>query len=61
MIIESTYGDRLHQGGGGDVVGELAATIQRALDRGGNLVIRLCRWGGRGKYHAIREIKQRGL
>ena len=38
LVIESTYGDRLHDAPG-DAVAELAEVIQRTLDRGGNLVI----------------------
>ncbi len=37
-VMESTYGDRLHQKGG-DHIAELAAITQRTLDRGGNVVI----------------------
>ena len=62
VIIESTYGDRLHPKERGDVVGELAACIQRALDRGGNLVIPAFAVGRTQEMlYAIREIKQRGL
>ncbi len=62
LVIESTYGDRLHPKQRGDVVGELAMYIQRALDRGGNLVIP-CFAVGRTQemLYAIREIKQRRL
>ena len=38
VVIESTYGDRLH-GARGDYVSQLTSVIQRTLDRGGNLVI----------------------
>ena len=62
LVIESTYGDRLHPKERGDVVGELAACIQRALDRGGNLVIPAFAVGRTQEMlYAIREIKQRGL
>ena len=62
VIMESTYGDRLHPKERGDVVGELAACIQRALDRGGNLVIPAFAVGRTQEMlYAIREIKQRGL
>lgn len=39
LVIESTYGNRLHDGVGGDLKAELADIIQRAFDRGGNVVI----------------------
>ena len=38
VVIESTYGDRLHEDSA-DSVQFLADTIQRTLDRGGNVVI----------------------
>ena len=38
VVIESTYGDRLHEDSS-DSVQFLADTIQRTLDRGGNVVI----------------------
>jgi len=37
VVIESTYGDRLHRDG--DVLGELAAIVNRTAARGGVLVI----------------------
>ncbi|MDD5863424.1 MAG: MBL fold metallo-hydrolase [Firmicutes bacterium] len=62
LVIESTYGDRLHPKEKGDVVQELAGCIQRALDRGGNLVIPSFAVGRTQEMlYAIREIKQRGL
>ena len=62
LVIESTYGDRLHQRARGDAVTELAACIQRAFDRGGNLVIPSFAVGRTQEMlYAIREIKQRGL
>jgi metallo-beta-lactamase family protein len=39
VIMESTYGDRYHGMDRVDYVGDLAAIIQRTLDRGGNVVI----------------------
>ncbi len=39
VIMESTYGDRLHDKERLDYVKELAAIIQETFDRGGNLVI----------------------
>ena len=38
LVLESTYGNRLHEKPG-NTVGELAEIIQRTLDRGGNVVI----------------------
>ena len=62
LVIESTYGDRLHEAVRGDTVGELANWIQRALDQGGNLVIPSFAVGRTQEMlYAIREIKQRGL
>ncbi len=62
LVIESTYGDRLHAKTRGDTVAELASYIQRALDRGGNVVIPSFAVGRTQEMlYAIREIKQRGL
>ena len=62
LVIESTYGDRYHAKERGDAVGELAACIQRAFDRGGNVVIPSFAVGRTQEMlYAIREIKQRGL
>ena len=62
LVIESTYGNRLHSGERGDAVGELAQCIQRAFDRGGNVVIPSFAVGRTQEMlYAIREIKQKGL
>ena len=62
LVIESTYGDRLHARERGDAVQELAECIQRAFDRGGNVVIPSFAVGRTQEMlYAIREIKQRGL
>ena len=62
LVIESTYGNRLHEQNRGDAVAELAQYIQRALDRGGNVVIPAFVVGRTQEMlYAIREIKQRGL
>jgi len=62
VVIESTYGNRLHAARRGDAVGELAVYIQRALDRGGNVVIPSFAVGRTQEMlYAIREIKQKGL
>ncbi len=39
VVMESTYGDRLHSQVRPDYVGELTAIIQETLDKGGNVVI----------------------
>ena len=62
VVIESTYGDRLHVREQRDVAQELAGYIQQALDRGGNVVIPSFAVGRTQEMlYAIREIKQRGL
>lgn len=61
IIMESTYGDRLHDAPP-DYVAELAGHIQRTLDRGGNLVIPAFAVGRTQEMlYFIREIKERGL
>ena len=62
LVIESTYGDRLHDRARGNAVAELAECIQRAFDRGGNVVIPSFAVGRTQEMlYAIREIKQKGL
>ncbi len=62
LVIESTYGNRNHSGERGDAVGDLAFWIQRAFDRGGNVVIPSFAVGRTQEMlYAIREIKQKGL
>ena len=62
LVIESTYGDRLHDKVRGDAVAELARHIQQTFDRGGNLVIPSFAVGRTQEMlYAIREIKQKGL
>ncbi len=62
LVIESTYGDRYHEKVRGDAVAELAMYIQRAFDRGGNVVIPSFAVGRTQEMlYAIREIKQKGL
>ena len=62
LVIESTYGDRLHAHERTDFVPALAARIQETLDRGGNVVIP-CFAVGRTQeiLYFLREIKERGL
>lgn len=61
VIIESTYGNRLH-GERPDYVGQLSSVIQRTLDRGGNLVVP-CFAVGRTQemLYLIRQIKEENL
>jgi metallo-beta-lactamase family protein len=62
LVIESTYGNRLHDKVRGDAVSELASCIQRAFDKGGNVVIPSFAVGRTQEMlYAIREIKQKGL
>ena len=58
LVIESTYGDRLHEKPG-DAIGELADLLQRTLDRGGNVLIPAFAVGRTQEMlYAIRQIKQ---
>ncbi len=62
LVIESTYGDRLHGAKRESIVPELAEYIQRAMDRGGNVIIPSFAVGRTQEMlYAIREIKQKGL
>lgn len=61
LVIESTYGNRLHERAG-DAVQELAECLQRAFDRGGSVIIPSFAVGRTQEMlYAIREIKQKGL
>ena len=61
LVLESTYGNRLHEKPG-NTVGELAEIIQRTLDRGGNVVIPSFAVGRTQEMlYAIRQIKQEGM
>ncbi|MGM9602103.1 MAG: MBL fold metallo-hydrolase RNA specificity domain-containing protein [Faecousia sp.] len=61
LVIESTYGDRLHEQPG-NTVAELADILQRTFDRGGNVVIPSFAVGRTQEMlYAIRQIKQEGL
>ena len=61
VVLESTYGDRLHEPNP-DYVGYLTDCIQRTLDRGGNVVIPSFAVGRTQELlYFIREIKTRGL
>lgn len=62
LVIESTYGNRLHEGERKDTVTALAGYIQRAFDRGGNVVIPSFAVGRTQEMlYAIREIKEKNL
>ena len=62
LVIESTYGNRLHEGERKDAVSELAHHIQKTLDRGGNVIIPSFAVGRTQEMlYAIREIKEKGL
>ena len=69
VVIESTYGNRLHERKYDnpnekytDAVMALAEHIQRAMDRGGSVIIPSFAVGRTQEMlYAIREIKQRGL
>ena len=62
LVLESTYGNRNHPGDRGDAVADLAFWIQRAFDRGGNVVIPSFAVGRTQEMlYAIREIKQKGM
>ena len=62
LVIESTYGDRYHNMERVWPIQELADCIQRAFDRGGNLVIPSFAVGRTQEMlYLIREIKQKGM
>ncbi len=62
LVIESTYGNRLHEGNRKNAVEELAQYLQRTFDRGGNVIIPSFAVGRTQEMlYAIREIKERGL
>ena len=61
LVIESTYGNRLHEAPG-DTIGELAQVLQQTFDRGGNVVIPSFAVGRTQEMlYAIRQIQQQGL
>ena len=61
VVIESTYGDRLH-GERRDYLGQLTAIVQDTLDRGGNVVIPCFAVGRTQEFlYLLREIKRLGL
>ncbi len=61
VVIESTYGDRLH-GARPDYVGQLTQILQETFDRGGNVVIPSFAIGRTQELlYLIRTIKEQGL
>ena len=59
VLVESTYGDRLHEENRLDYVSELAKIIQETFDRGGNLVIPSFAVGRTQEIlYFLRQIKQ---
>ncbi len=61
VVIESTYGDRLH-GARPDYIGHLSRVLQRTFDRGGNVVIPSFAVGRTQELlYLIRQIKKEGL
>jgi metallo-beta-lactamase family protein len=62
LVIESTYGNRLHDKARRDVVADLAGYIQEAMDKGGNVIIPSFAIGRTQEMlYILREIKQKGL
>ncbi len=62
VIMESTYGDRLHDGGRPDYAANLAALIQSTFDKGGNVVIPSFAVGRTQEVlYFLRKIKADGL
>lgn len=62
LVIESTYGNRFHENVRRDAVAELASVIQRAMDRGGNVVIPSFAVGRTQEMlYILREIKQKEM
>ncbi len=61
VIIESTYGNRLH-GERKDYIGQLTAVLQETFDRGGNVVIPSFAVGRTQEFlYLLREIKEKGM
>ena len=63
LVLESTYGDRLHtKDGKVNNIATLAQVLQRTLDRGGNVIIPAFAVGRTQEMlYFIREVKNRGL
>lgn len=62
LVIESTYGNRLHNAKRQNSIEVLASVIQRTLDRGGNVIIPSFAVGRTQEMlYFIREIKEKGM
>ncbi len=62
VVMESTYGDRLHSENRPDYVGELTEILERTFKRGGNVVIPSFAVGRTQEMlYFIRKIKKEGL
>ena len=62
VLVESTYGDRIHSKERPDYIGELTKILQRTFDRGGNVVIPSFAVGRTQEMlYFFRHIKQEGL
>ena len=62
VVMESTYGDRVHENKDVDYVTSLAGFIQKTFDRGGNVVIPAFAVGRAQEIlYFLREIKARNL
>lgn len=62
VVMESTYGDRMHEASRLDYVKELAAVIQETFDKGGNVVIPSFAVGRTQEVlYFLRKIKEEGL
>ena len=62
VIVESTYGNRYHDGGRPDYVNYLARAIQETFDKGGNLVIPSFAVGRTQEIlYFMRQVKEEGL
>lgn len=62
VVMESTYGDRLHGAEAPDYVGELAKIIEDTFERGGNVVVPSFAVGRTQELlYFLRQIKEQGL
>ena len=62
VVMESTYGDRVHGTDVPDYVGELASIVQETFERGGNVVIPAFAVGRTQELlYFFRQIKEQGL
>lgn len=62
LVIESTYGNRLHNKGNTNTVAELAGYIKETLDKGGNVIIPSFAVGRTQELlYMLREIKHKNM